>query len=249
MKFILFFLASIFLNGCYSFGPPFSKEEYAAFLKTIKPPPIEGTIICPETNMPISPLVGAIIDRTYYSPQNIFSCRADTFGQGKYIVQDGIGEYFAAVAFYSSEANFNKAEVLNYTHDDRFFMIEDLKQVFDDVVIKTLEDVDHAEGIKVLEEEFLQFGRYNALWVAVSVQKNEFLRDAIGRFIPATRGHLIFKDKGFVVILTNQIVSPLSEIYQPTKHKQGLKKDLLHFRECFHIERDPSIQPKEYYEN
>ena len=185
-----------------------------------------------------NPLKGKIVEGRYYSPENIFSCMANNFGQGRYIAQDGIDDLFAAVAFYSPKADFNKVEVFNYPKMDKAFEKEDLRYIFDTLVQTILKETDDAQGVEILDEEYFEFEKYNALFIAISVKRLSYLRDEFGNFFQATRGHLIFKEGDKIVVMTHHITTPLQEIHTPLKHLPSLKKNILEFRNSFHLREE-----------
>lgn len=178
-----------------------------------------------------NPINGKIIAGRYYAPENIFSCEADDFGQGKYISQDVVDNSFAVVAFYNSTGDFKKAEILNIPAPSKqgFDLKWHLMRAFDDLGIGVLKKVDNAQGIAILQEEMIED---NALFVAISVEKNSFLKTAEGRYLPATRGYLIFYEKNRLVVLSNQHAT-ISENHMPEKHIENLRRDILNFRKTF----------------
>ena len=53
----------------------------------------------PLENLHHRPLEGKIINKRYYAPKNVFSCRAEDFGQGFYYALDKLWDIAACVAF------------------------------------------------------------------------------------------------------------------------------------------------------
>lgn len=189
--------------------------------------------IFPPENGVLPELQGKIIDGRYYSPKNIFSCRANDFGQGKYISQDGLFfenfENAVSVGFYNSKGNFQKVEII-LTGMEKKFSNEELKKFFDDFGIDILKTVDNAKDIEILEEEILG-GK--SLFVAISIKKMSVLKSKDGRYMSSTRGYLAFQENDKLVLLSNQEVTPPGRKHFPRRNINKLKKELLEFRNTF----------------
>ncbi len=176
------------------------------------------------------PLQGKIIDHRYYAPNNVFSCQADDFGEGRYISQDTLFENHACVAFYSSTANFKKAEILfSPALENKRFDREDLHDAFTNFGIGILKDVDNAQDIEILQEEMIED---NMLFVAVSIGKMSVLR-ICGQYPSSTRGYLVFKNKDKLILLSNQEVTLPGNKHTPQEHVEKLKQDILEFSKTF----------------
>ena len=185
------------------------------------------------------PLQGKIDLGRYYSPKNIFSCRANDFGRDDYIVQDVLMEEFTCVGFYNSQADFIKAEVLfTPTLENRILDKSDLKDAFESFGIGILKEVDHAQGIEILKEEMIDEATFFA---AISVERMAVLIASNGKYMSSTRGYLIFQEGDKLVLLSNQKVTIPGQKHDPKTHIEMLKKDLLEFRKTFELNLTPSL--------
>jgi len=221
------------------------KSEYEeAFDEAVKLVNIEkDSDIFPPRDGKLKPLKGKIIDKRYYAPENVFSCEADDFGQGGYLVQDALFEVAACVGFYNTNANFKKAEVfftppLEKKRLDR----KALRNFFDDLGIGILKKVDNAQGIEVLEEKMV--GEH-MLFIALSIEKMSVLKSFDGKHMSSTRGCLIFQEKDKVILLTNQEATPPSQDHQPRKHTERLKKEIIDFQKTFKFGAIPTSAVQE----
>ncbi|MGH2611744.1 MAG: hypothetical protein ACRDFB_01690, partial [Rhabdochlamydiaceae bacterium] len=158
-------------------------------------------IFPPEDGKPVS-LQGKILNGRYYAPKNVFSCQADDFGEGAYLAQDGLLEQAACVGFYSSIANFKKAEVMFMPGlEKKSLERKALKDAFDGFGIGILKTVDNAQGIEVLTEEMVGDTLF---FSAISVEKMSVLKAPNGKYMSSTRGYLVFQDKDKLIVLSNQ---------------------------------------------
>ncbi len=195
--------------------------------------------IFPPEDLKLVPLQGEIANGRYYAPKNVFSCKAYDFGSGTYIAQDTLMDCAACVGFYSSKANFKKAEVA-FTPTLKKLDRKALREVFDGLGIGILKTVDHAQGIEVLKEEMIE--NY-MLFVAISIQKMAVLRDLNGNYMSSTRGYLVFQDKDKLVVLSNQEVTLAGQRHVPNNYIDKLKGDILEFRKTFEFGPVPKIDP------
>ncbi len=187
--------------------------------------------VFPPRDGKIPPLHGKIVNGRYYSPENIFSCQAEDYGERKYVSQDALSPVSVSVAFYGPIYNFKKAEVIFMPGtEDKQINEVGLKDFFEHLGIGILEKVDNAQGIKVLEEELLEG---DTLFAAISVDKISFLRHPSGKYMCSTRAYLVFQDKDKIVILSNQEVTLPGEKHTPEKHIERLKTEILDFRKTF----------------
>lgn len=176
------------------------------------------------------PTQGEIKEGRYFSPNNVFSCDAFDFGEGRYLLQDCIGEKFACVAFYNSDACFKKAEILFPPRIDREDMNKiDRRDIFNRFGINILKEVDNALDVKILYEEDLE----EAYFVAISIRKMSVLKSACGKYLSSTRGYLVFEDNDTVALLSNQITTLPGQKHMPKYHIEKLKREILEFRESF----------------
>ncbi len=193
----------------------------------------------PPKNGESAPLQGKILNGRYYAPENVFSCQADDFGEGKYIAQDVLMEHGACVGFYDLAAHFKKAEVFFFPILAEFKLDKTaLRDGFDGMGIGILKSVDDAKGIIILKEEMVDD---NMLFVAISIDKMSVLKGPDGKHLPSTRGHLIFQENDKLVLLSNQEITPLGQKHTPKKHIENLRKDLLKFRATFEFGSIPAV--------
>lgn len=182
-------------------------------------------------------LRGKIIDGRYYSPQNIFSCRAMDFGQGRYLSQDSMTDMYCCVGFYDSIGNFRKAEVIFIPGlKTKALSKKQLKAAFENFGIGILKDVDNAQGIDILSEKFLE---KDTLFTTVSIKKMSVLRAADGTCLSSTRGYLVFQEKDKLVLLSSQVTTPPGEEHSPKMHLDRIKAEILEFKNSF--EFDPNV--------
>jgi len=175
------------------------------------------------------PLEGKIINGRYHAPQGVFSCHADDFGEGEHIAQDTLLEHSAYAGFYSSEGNFKRVEVA-------FIPMLGEKVVNKNALQKAIENtplilktVEHPQGVKNVHEEMID----DMLFEVISIEKLPSLKTPNGEYMPTTRGHLVFKEKDKLVMLTNQIVTLPGQEHTPKQHIEILKQDILKFRKTF----------------
>lgn len=190
---------------------------------------------------------GKIINGRYFSPKNVFSCRAYDFGEGTYISQDSIRVCSACVGFYDSKSNNIKAEVM-FTPQLKENKLDHtaLKDAFNRFGINLLEIIDHAEGIEILKEEMIN----NEMFIAfISINKMAVLQDTNGKHPPATRGYLIFQADDKLVVLSNQYVTEPGSAHKPRSHIEKLKKEILDFKKTFEFGPIPDLKLlEEFYE-
>lgn len=197
-------------------------------------PPLDG-------KMP--PLQGKILEGRYHAPKGVFSCKAYDFGKEKYLAQDVLFKEAACVGFYSTLADFKKAEIIflpdlcQKSPDEK-----ELKYAFESFGLEILKRVDNAQGIEILKEEMLGNDMFFA---AISIQKMSVLEFPNGQRVPSTRGYLIFQDKDKLAILSNQVVTLPGQRHEPKKHIERLKQEILEFRKTFEFGPTPLCPEKE----
>lgn len=193
--------------------------------------------IFPPENGILRPLQGKIIDGRYYAPENVFSCQADDFGEGKYLAQDVLLDRAACVGFYNPMGNFKHAEVFFFPKlanqiPDR----NSLKYAFESFGIGILKELDNAEGIEILCEDMID----DMFFAVISIQRMSVLKDANGKSMPATRGYLVFRKKDKLVLLSNQMVTLPGHKHVPAQFIEPLKQEILNFRKTFELGAIPS---------
>jgi|GEM_PF-6906809 hypothetical protein len=182
-------------------------------------------------------LFGKLNSGRYFSSGEVFSCSAVDFGRGKYVMQDFSDEHAICVAFYNGAGSFVKAEILIIPGiKNRALGKDDFKGVFDDFAMGILKTVDHAKDVVILKEEML--GAEHALFMAVSVRKMTFLKSSCGKYMPATRGYLVYQENDKFVILSNQIPTLPGQKHIPRNHLPKLKEELLEFKKTCEFQYD-----------
>lgn len=163
----LFYLSILLLTSSYV-GTNQSIEKPVELHRSDMFPPKDGKLRL---------LQGKVVNGRYYAPKNVFFCEADYFGRGTYLAQDALLAQAACVGFYSTEANFKKAEVLFMAGiEKKILNREALKDAFDRFGIEILQTVDHAQGIEILNEEVLE---HVSLEAAGPILIEEFLDNCL----------------------------------------------------------------------
>ncbi len=196
--------------------------------------------IFPPKNGRMIPLQGRIVNGRYHSPEEIFTCDAYDFGEGRYLAQDALLDCAVCVGFYNSTGRFKRAEVLFFPgNEDEKIKLKEFSLGF---ALGILKDVDNAQGIDILSEEMIEDDMY---FVAMSIEKMDVLTDGLGRFIASTRGYLAFQERDKVVVLSNQQTTLPGQKHTPQQHIEALKKDILNFRKTFAFRPSPVPQKEE----
>lgn len=173
-------------------------------------------------------LFGKIVKGRYYSPDKLFSCKANDFGEGQYISQDGFTDNTVSLGFYNSDGDFQRAEMIILANDKRVLNNQELETFFYDLGIGILETVDDAKGIEILQKEVIN---ENILFFALSIQSTCYFHS-----LPLTRGYLAFQEKDKLVLLCSQLVTMPGESHKPELHIQKLKEDLFAFKDTFEFD-------------
>lgn len=199
----------------------------------------DRSLFIPTEEQPLL-LQGKIEGERYYSPQNVFSCQADDYGQGYFIGHDALLPQAACVALYSEKGAFKKAEIMFWPGVEKCKeqnMI--LKTTFEGFGIHTIKDVDFGEGIKIIQEEMLSD---NVFFGAVSIDNLPYM-NPFGDFqIRYSRGYLVYPVKDKLVVLSNQILTLPDQPHEPEKKIDRLKSELLAFKETFQFGPNPKIE-------
>jgi len=218
------------LTLCLMFTLPSTSSFTKASQIIEKTKELPRSEIFPPEDGKLPPLQGKITKGRYLAPEKIFSCKADDFGEGSYIAQDGLLEQAVCVAFYSPTSDFTKAEIMfmpwleNINLDKKA-----LKDFFEGFGIGVLTKVDNAIGIESLSEEMID----DMFFTTVSIRKMSVLRTEDGRYMSSTRGYLIFSDKDKLVILSNQICTLPGQKHTPFLYRKKLRQRILDFRKTF----------------
>lgn len=171
---------------------------------------------------------GKIVNGRYYSPNKIFSCKANDFGKGNYISQDVVHDNTVSLGFYNSNGNFQKAEMIILPSDKRTLNNEEIERFFYDLGIGILKKVDDAKGIEIIQKDIID---ENKLFFVVSIQSTCYFQS-----LPLTRGYLAFQEKEKLVLLSNQYVTMPGETHNPKLHINHLKEDLFKFKDTFEFD-------------
>jgi hypothetical protein len=146
---------------------------------------------------PLKPLKGNIIDGRYYSPNNVFSCKAFDFGQNCYNASDLLTKDAAMVNFYNLAGCFKKIEicVIPQLKDSTL----NLKMAFQKFCMPAYK----IEESDILHEQFLGT---NGFLVVLS-SKQIFTIAETDKSTGFIRGCLVFQRNEQFIIVSDQIAS------------------------------------------
>ncbi len=233
LKFNSFFLLSILVSGC-------NRAEIDRIYAEQMERDLAEFIASNGNNYP--PPKGKIEDNRYYAPKNVFSCRAEDFGEGKYNHEELLNEAAACVGFHSTSGKSKLAEILFFPGlEEKEIDEKTLKDIFEICAIDRLKNLYSAKGIVILQEEMIED---NMLFVAVAIEEMSVIRGPKGEYLPSTKGYLAFKEEDKIVLLSNQETTFRGQKHLNEQHIEKLKQDILDFRKTFEFGPIPLPEEK-----
>lgn len=173
---------------------------------------------------------GEILNGRYNAPDNIFSCKADSFGEDDYLIYEWLDGDCARVGFYSPAGDYKLASIVFIPGlEEKKSDPKAISGASERFKIKVFNFEEDCEGMTLLTNEMIGDEMH---FLSVSFDKVPLLGKP-GKYVSATKAYLVFLDKDYYVLLSNQKTRDPRRLYTPKMHVNRLKKELIAFKKSF----------------